>query len=410
VCVGNKTKRGSKKDAKDLASLGQRELILRVHTFLQRYRCRNYKNKDENNKCLVTPSYLRQPDLDMLARGLDRTLVQQIFHSMVTKFVADPNVYGLVWENGFTCEDIVDDIQFELDIQAIVGMHTSTAIQDGHKRFPGNPKFTHVPCTLICCPDTPENRMLAAAWGNIQNQINMVTKAMTAWDYLTQLRQKFLDLEERKASGVSSKLLKAAQGVIIKDYSSAWNIPSPSVHQYWGIAAREQILWDLISKIFQGQVVQNSVQKFKVPKSVTHFTMMAKIPVADLARWLQCVVNGDPVCNSTQNFMAACKRFKKSQAVLHCVLAYVNVRYAPATGKVKHIQALYDMLPVLLKNNWFTCQVNICADTIKPGYTLPSSVKETIDHAVAYNKSSKEVYMYIYIYVCMVYVYGYMIT
>ena len=390
LCAAKK-RPSQKYETKSESADGQREMAKEVDDFLQKFRVRNFVKVDQNNKCLIPPKMVRIPDDDLLARSLDPTLVGMLLKSMVCKGIHDPNVYGIIFEQGFECHDIVDATTYPLDIQSMVGMHTSHAIKEGNARYPTNEKFWFTPATLICCPDTPYNRKMVAAWGNIQNQITAITKQMSHWDYLSQLRIKFLHLEDRRVSGIDAKQLRIETTDVIKTYSQMWNIPTPSVQQYWGIASKEENIWNLLSKIFRGQVTQNSTSKFKIPKSVSHFTMMAKIPPADLTRWLTAIVGGDPTCSTTQAFFTICKRFKKSQAVVACILKYVNIKHTVCSEKIKTIQQLYECLPTLQMNNWFQSQVDVCPDNIKSAHTLPASVKSSVDTAVTHQESTDQV-------------------
>jgi hypothetical protein len=276
---------------------------------------------------MVNPNLFRPPDINILARDVNPGHKEELMTSFLLRGTEDARVDGLIWEfNGYTCDDVVNDTDFPLDIQAIVGLHSSTAIKEGLEFYPDNEDFLQTPAMLFMCPRTPQNIAIAHAWGNMQNKIASTVLPMTAFDYMKQCRASFDELQVRfpDSSKISQSAKRKETAVKIKELSVAWGVPGPSVQQYWGVCNRTQEIWENILKIFRGEVQHSNISRFIKPNSTTHFVHMAKVPDDKLLSWLRCIVRQGPQCSSTKVFMAKCVWYKKSIVIQAAVLSYLS--------------------------------------------------------------------------------------
>ena len=384
--------------------IAETEISGQISAWRKLYRCRNYANKNDNGKCLVDPNFVRAPDDNILARQINHDHKEALLTSFLLRGCDDARIDGLIWDfNNFTCHDVINDTDFQLDIQAIVGMHSSSAIREAHEAYPNNRDYCYTPCDLYMCPKTPENIAMAHAWGNVQNKIANQVLPMTAFDYMKQCRTVFVNIQKKYSSstGATAAVKKRDVTAKLKQLSTAWSLPPQSVQQYWGISNRSDLIWNNIAKVFSGEVQHSTAVRFIKPTTLTHFVFMAKVPDVKIVYWLDCMVRQDPQCRSTKQFMVKCVWYKKSIVIQQAVLGYMAV---------KHGSDYQDWDDLTLKQpwatpEWFSDQVAVCPDKTKRNATLPLSVKNSIDNKIAQEEKAAQVY--IVVVVCCTYLYIY---
>lgn len=370
--------------------ISQAEMVVKINTWKSKYRVRNFAATDINGKCLVTPTLIRKPDDELLARDLNLDHVATLCKSFLLCGCADVKVDGLIWEfDGKTCDDVVNDTDFPLDIQAMVGLHSSTSIIELNAGYPDNIDFAKTPCVLYMCPNTAENRQLAHAWGNLQNKLAQTQLPMTAIDYMKQCRTSYVTVNNRYPSSnkISQASKKKEMSASIKNLAASWNIPVPSVQQYWGICNRSEQIWQLVTKIFHGEVQHNKMYRFVKPVSLTHFVQMGKIPDDKLVKWLSAIVAQNVMCRTTKHFLQRCVRYKKTVIVQQLMLNFMSAAFGIDYNNFDEFDEKNDWLTP----DWFNDQVDVCPEKIKVNAGLPQSVKVAITKRVESAKEQQQV-------------------
>ena len=385
--------------------LAETEISRHITEWKRKYRCRNFIKKNDNGKCLVNPNIVRAPDANILARQINHEHKEALLNSFLLRGCEDIRVDGLVWEyNNFTCDDVTNDTDFKLDVMAIVGMHSSSALREAHESYPDNLDYSFCPCDLYMCPKSAENIALAHAWGNMQNKIASQVLPMTAFDYMKQCRVVYETIEATysKSSGSAASSKKKDVTTQLKGLAAAWAVPAQSVQQYWGISNRSNDIWKNISAVFRGEVQHSAAVRFIKPTTLTHFVFMAKVPDAKIVEWLECIIRQDPQCRSTKQFMAKCVWYKKSIVIQTAVLTYMAVKHG---SDYNDWDDFTDNQPWATPE-WFSDQVAVCPDKTRKNATLPLLVKNSIDNGVS--QEEKVAQVYIVVVVCCNYLYVYM--
>jgi len=239
------------------------------------------------------------------------------------------------------------------------------------------------------CANTPENRQLAHAWGNLQNKLAQTQLPMQAIDYMMQCRTAFIKVDEKYLvlNKISQAARKKDMSMALKNLASSWNLPVQSVQQYWGICNRSEAIWVILCKIFRGEVQHNKLYRFLKPTALTHFVQMGKIPDDKIIKWLSSIVSQNVMCRTTKSFLQRCVRYKKTVVVQQLMLNFMSA----SCGIDYRDFAEFDQKSIWLTPEWFNDQVDVCPDKIKPNASLPPSVKTAITSRVESDKEQQQV-------------------
>ena len=174
------------------------------------------------------------------------------------------------------------------------GNHGSHAVKQLSTRYPRNPLFTQVQCTLMILDKTEENFDMLFSLGTFDNAAQMNSRKTPFNEAAQRLRTQWKAIEtlvEGLPVSEQPKQLRTRSGIcmLMKKLAAAMMIPRNEMGLIMAVAKVSDAVWVPLSKILNRET---PLGVGGVPKSSAAFTKMAKIPDHKLIEWLDDVVIG----------------------------------------------------------------------------------------------------------------------
>lgn len=202
---------------------------------------------------------------------------------------------------------------------AIIGAHSTGAVQSLHSDRPKHADWLKCPCVLLCCEDTEANVDLAVVYGGIDNMVGDTKKALNVWDITQALHTHRVRIEARN---MDKKRTREAWVKAKSDVCSRHaKVNAASLGSLLVVAQFMGKTWDLIFKIMMGKCADVDNKKIVVPSNLAWAKDMAGIPDVDLQRWLKRMVNAD---FTAKDFSNRCLLYKKQVRVQQDITEYIN--------------------------------------------------------------------------------------
>ena len=222
-------------------------------------------------------------------------------------------------EHGFdVMQYIIETKRDELDgFFVVVGDHTQLAVKRLHADYPRNPLWRTLVAEVLICHRSRENYAVLKSWGVLDNMKGQRRALVSFEQKVLSLHEDFVNLTlevDNKTKAYTSALaaVKAARRL-------EYGLNTNSFGQLWALATKTGAVWDLLERIFRGDVA--NATKFKKPKSAGNFVLMGNIPDEDLEVLLGRVVRGS--C-SLKQFTADCRLYKASARVQREILEQLD--------------------------------------------------------------------------------------
>jgi hypothetical protein len=279
-------------------------------------------------KIKVRAIWIEDPEECIISRDKDEMHVLQMMSSIAENGLVNPNMVILMWlpeDSDAAAQYPLGSVNFDLaqdkppcPLYAVIGMHTTTAVQRLHERYPDNEDFKFLEVPLIVCARNTVNIQNALYLGTLDNTLQSLHKDMNQWDCVKQMRRTYEYLNN-KYENDKQKFKKAWS-----DYTDSCKESMPykggSFLTFTSVCQQKSAVFKLIHSIFSGQVKTNKKIKQNTPNAMTHFQHMGNISTENLTKWLGRVIEGDW---NTKLFDDRCLNYKleihiKSLVLEHC--------------------------------------------------------------------------------------------
>jgi hypothetical protein len=272
----------------------------------------------QKEKMLVNPDYTCDPPTDRRAREKIEKHVTHLMNSFCKTGTINDQVV-LVFFFDALDEKFEDFLNFNRDtfklekhekilkgyLEAIAGMHTSTACRRLKKKFPKNDFWKTLSASVLLLPFSEKSLRFVNIVGLSTNQHDGLH--MTTFDVLVNIRKKSQSLYEK----IKPHLINA-------DVRESLQMSKNAYGQHKALALISEENWDLVVKLFKGD---GTPLKFKKPTAMTHFVRMGGIPESAINRLLASCLTGD--IGSMKAFANECIRYKVRSRIADLITAEV---------------------------------------------------------------------------------------
>jgi hypothetical protein len=200
----------------------------------------------------------------------------------------------------------------------IIGDHTQLALKDLRLDFPKNDLWKRMPCEVMFCRREEAAYKNLKSWGILDNVKGQRRAFLSFEAKMLSLRQDFVGLHE-SGDDPSSQEFRNYVVTLETNRMAEYDMSSNSFGQLWGLVSKSEQVWDLLQKIFTGDVA--NAKDFKKPRSASNFVHMGNIPDEDLLPMLQPVVSGS---KTLKEFTDSCKLWKAVARVQTAILTHIN--------------------------------------------------------------------------------------
>ena len=209
----------------------------------------------------------------------------------------------------------------------IVGDHSQRAMNQLHKRFRGNPKWTTMSAVVYVFQRSPEVYSALKSWGILDNIKGEKRVSVSFQDKITALHEDFILLEAHQDTAGHKERISQLKEQRRKDFG---DISHGQMMQLWSIASRDGPVWALLNQIISGditaplQLKSSSSRRagqrragVKTVKSAANFTNIGGVEDSMLVTLLQQVVSGQTTLQKLNDLCALVKaRMRVQTAVL----------------------------------------------------------------------------------------------
>jgi hypothetical protein len=321
----------------------------------------------------IPVAWTRHPEASYADRSQDAPHVKIVEKSITEHGMMETTVVVVIWLEDLVLAGI--DVAKKIDLRplqnggppvpmyVIAGLHTSTAVKNLHNRHPRNHTFTHLLVVLIICARTPENIALAKLYGGLDNKIKDTKLSKQVWEYVQEMHRWYTSPDFKQ---LAKEVTKKWQ----EDFNLKTSAPLASINSWKVVAKVTGELWENINKIMTGK----TESKKPPPKNTTFWNGMSGIPMPNLIRWSQRVVDGESL---PREFAARCQQFKKSLMAQVKFLEFANlILESEDDDIVDTYNELVSLYPFFGEKLWFNRCVGWMSDKSKDD--LNSSIKSSI--------------------------------
>jgi hypothetical protein len=294
----------------------------------------------------IPVSMLRSPAERFMARKLDETWVKELA-TPANGATLTNRIYSAVVFQEDLPEELLQQINTELNsvnfnleeckaniegsikafraqlqgenaiFQVYAGNHGSHAVKNLSARYPRNPLFHQLQCTLMILTKTEENYDLLFSLGTFDNAAQMNARKTPFTEAAQRLRTQWKAIETHVAElplDQQAKQLRTRSGLLLKNAAAAMMIQKGEIGLIMAVAKVSDAVWVPLLKILNGATALGDAG---VPKSSAAFTKMAKIPDEKLVEWLNAVVAGTI---KMKEFKSKCATWKNARKLWDEVL------------------------------------------------------------------------------------------
>ena len=304
----------------------------KISAWVQKHRVSKSNLINQYGKLVLPVTWLEDPGA-MAARELTNQSTSTVDNSMTHMGKIDifSNVEAICFTNdlikcGLNQSNLVLDINKPkpeaLHFYTIVGNNTREAVYTRHISRPSHVDYQFLHSFLICCEDTPDNRLMAKAYGLLENKAKDSRTKSATWDNILTLHNSYVRLLGNR---LAKKDLKAAwikeKNMINVSYVGSQG----SFDQNVTVAMHIGVVWECIYKIFKGDVAVNKVtgKPPTRPGGVGHFKLMGGVPDSKLESWLLRIVEGD---EELSDFTTHITNYKKATALQQEIVQFVGIQ------------------------------------------------------------------------------------
>ena len=234
-----------------------------------------------------------------------------------------------------------------------------------------------------------------------------VRKEVSCWDKLFDLHKDYTALKTKYTDHSSEQFLREKR-IAKANWETRYRIPGTTGGSYSAVANLTGETWNLIGKIFKGQLVTAELsEKFRAPNGLTYFKSFSNVPIRKVDEWLNRVLHGT---FGLKEFSDACTRYKIGTEIQTGIVDYVNNFYH---RRFSNYSALVKEYPCLDDEQWFRGMHAWSGKTAKERFTaqMQMLVRERIQKYLESEKnpvvSNCSVFYCVvffnrlYIYICM---------
>lgn len=296
------------------------------------------------------------PEEEIADRKRDEAHVDDIKKSMMEHgILINSGITILMWQDDLDKanidlhKDTIDVSKQEppVPMYTIAGDHTCAAAQSLHNFYPANKKWVSLPVSIVVAPKTDSDITFAKLYGGLDNKIRSTHKKKGAWDYVLDMHEMFVRVEN---SDDSAKDKKDKISKFMDDLKIRSSEPENSIGSWKQVAKQTGKLWDNINAIFSGDTKD---KKASIPKNTTHFNGMSGIPEENLVRWSDRVVEGEW---RTKDFSDRCAQFKREKLCQSKMMEFTVSKLSKhemEDGEPDTYDELIDILPFFGDQVWF---------------------------------------------------------
>ena len=136
----------------------------------------------------------------------------------------------------------------------ISGNHRRFALADLRKKFDKNPLYANIPCLILACAETEENKVQLRRLGSAYNDVDHHTHPVSFKDKMFQLRTEW-ELTDRVISDADKKTKRRK---IKEAYSVIWGIAMPTMGSHISMIRKPAAQWELIARYLRGEHLAKS--------------------------------------------------------------------------------------------------------------------------------------------------------
>ena len=355
---------------------------------------------NENGLVEIPIDWMLHPTPDMNARERIESRVRNIFDSIGKYGVQPKRFVSLMWKEdlvarGFDPENPKFDPSIALGpvpMYTIVGDHTSAGLQRWHGLKPNNIKFQKACVEMVVSEKTEEALTLIRHAGTTENTIQSMSEANSMWDNIAQLQRNYVRIEEEYKSA-GAEVVKAEKAKVRKIAELGFTQSAATLCTMKAMANWRGEMWELIEKIFKGEVNEikgknNKVKKFVKPTSANSFKSMSGIPEDILKGWLKQIIAGTI---AVKDFGDNCIKYKKESAIMEDIVDFINQTEQKQFVDWDDACEEYEFLE---DEDWFKMITGSCGKNLKD--PLPAAVKNNILQLI---KKAKQTKVYIFLYI-----------
>lgn len=338
----------------------------------------------------IKPGWISTAHKDYRARSTDADHVEAIIRSLETKGIQPTQIdirLVMIYPAHSPPSDKVMSGDWEFDgdqppfvLAPYIGSHSTEAFQRLHETHgDSKPQYALVPVReILVLPDTPDNMANLRFIGTMDNTVKGNRLKMSMVEAALQLRNSYMYMNEQfHTKEQKDKYWKT----VITDSKVSMPFTGGSFSTIAAMAQREDVVWAELDKVFKGHVKHNKSIKQVTPTALTHFDAMGNIPVDNVVKWLQRIVNGEW---DTSTFKARCIEYKKKVRVVSQILEYVATMDGNTYSTYEEVCEVY---PSLAATNLLNSIVHACGSNAKDD--IPKYCIGLIDAGMAKDRESK---------------------
>jgi hypothetical protein len=213
----------------------------------------------------------------------------------------------------------------------ICGDHTQRAMNQLHRKFSKNAKWSALSCTVYVFVRSAEVYASLKSWGILDNIKGEKRVVVSFQDKITALHEDFAALAEFEGQAGHKERTSQLKQQRCKDFG---DISVGQLGQLWSLAARTGPVWDLLIRIIMGDITPPAPLKtsnrrggggrarLKPVKSAANFTNIGGLEDSVLLPLLQSVVHGH---STLQKLSEKCALIKARMRVQTAVLSDVKI-------------------------------------------------------------------------------------